>query len=86
MTICSIPLTRQPAPDGLTYEVSLRGLKGGHSGMEINLGRANANQQLARFLWEADRRTPLELAEIDGGGLAIGIQRCAPCRIRCRGK
>lgn len=77
VTICSIPLTRQPAPDGLTYEVSLRGLKGGHSGMEINLGRANANQQLARFLWEADRRTPLELAEIDGGGLANAIPRDA---------
>ena len=77
VTICSIPLTRQPAPDGLTYEVSLRGLKGGHSGMEINLGRANANQQLARFLWEADRRPPLELAEIDGGGLANAIPRDA---------
>ena len=77
VTICSIPLTRQPAPDGLAYEVSLRGLKGGHSGMEINLGRANANQQLARFLWEADRRTPLELAEIDGGGLANAIPRDA---------
>ncbi len=52
-------------------------LKGGHSGMEIGLGRANANQQLARFLWEANRIAPLELGEIDGGGLANAIPRDA---------
>lgn len=72
-----IPITRQPAPDGVFYEVSLSGLKGGHSGMEINLGRANANVQLARFLWEADRITPLELSYIEGGGLANAIPRDA---------
>lgn len=77
VTICSIPTTKQPAPDGVFYEVNISGLKGGHSGMEINLGRANANQQLARFLWEANRRTPLELSYIDGGGLANAIPRDA---------
>lgn len=54
---------------------AIRDRKGSHSGMEINLGRANANQQLARFLWEANRRTPLELSYIDGGGLANAIPR-----------
>lgn len=77
VTVCSLPFSRQPAPDGVFYEISLSGLKGGHSGMEINLGRANANQQLARFLWEADRIAPLELAYIDGGGLANAIPRDA---------
>lgn len=77
VTNISIPLTMQPAPDGVFFEVVLTGLKGGHSGMEINLGRANANQQLARFLWEADRRTPLELSFIEGGGLANAIPRDA---------
>lgn len=77
VTICSLPLTWQDAGDGVTFEVSLSGLKGGHSGMEINLGRANANSQLARFLWEADRRTPLELAYLEGGGLANAIPRDA---------
>lgn len=75
VTICSVPYKKQPAPDGIFYEVRVSGLKGGHSGMEINLGRANANQQLARFLWEANRRTPLELSCIDGGGLANAIPR-----------
>ncbi len=77
VTICSVPYTKQPAPDGVFYEVCVSGLKGGHSGMEINLGRANANQQLARFLWEADCRTSLELSYIDGGGLANAIPRDA---------
>lgn len=77
VTEISIPLTMQDAPDGVFFEVSIGGLKGGHSGMEINLGRANANQQLARFLWEADRRTPLELAYLEGGGLANAIPRDA---------
>lgn len=77
VTECKLPLRFQPAPDGLFYEVSLSGLKGGHSGMEINLGRANANRQLARFLWEADRRHPLELSYIEGGGLANAIPRDA---------
>lgn len=77
VTVCSLPITKQKAPDGVFYEVRLGGLKGGHSGMEINLGRANANQQLARFLWEADRISPLELSYIDGGGLANAIPRDA---------
>lgn len=77
VTICSLPVSMQPAPEGVFYEVSLGGLKGGHSGMEINLGRANANQQMARFLWEADRRAALQLSCIDGGGLANAIPRDA---------
>lgn len=77
VTECKLQLRRQPSPDGIWFEVSLSGLKGGHSGMEINLGRANANVQLARFLWEADRRTPLELSYISGGGLANAIPRDA---------
>lgn len=86
VTVCSLPVTMQPAPDGVFYEVSLGGLKGGHSGMEINLGRANANQQMARFLWEADRRTPLQLSYIDGGGLANAIPRDAKAVVCINGE
>lgn len=76
VTECRLPYRRVPMPTDLVcYKVSLGGLKGGHSGMEIGLGRANANQQLARTLWEADRVTPLELCEIDGGNLANAIPR-----------
>ncbi len=78
VTISSIPYYKKEAPaELLYYKVSLSNLKGGHSGMEIALGRANANQQLCRFLYEANARTPLVLAEIDGGNLANAIPRDA---------
>lgn len=78
VTVCSLPFTRTPMPEGREcFRVEVGDLKGGHSGMEINLGRANANQMLCRFLWEADRIAPLELVEIDGGGLANAIPRDA---------
>lgn len=78
VTTCYLPFRSKPTPsDRVFFKVNLTGLKGGHSGMEINLGRANANAQLARFLWEANRITPLELCAIDGGGLANAIPRDA---------
>lgn len=78
VALCSVPFTRTPMPAGhVCYRVDLNHFKGGHSGMEINLGRANANRQLARFLWETDKRFGLELVEFDGGGLANAIPRDA---------
>lgn len=78
VTEAKLPYSKVPAPDGLIYyKVSLGGLKGGHSGMEINLGRANANQQLARFLFNLTQEMAIQLAEIDGGGLANAIPRDA---------
>lgn len=76
VTICRLPYSTVAAPGGRTYyKVHLNHFKGGHSGMEINLGRGNANQQLCRFLWENWNKYDLELAGIDGGGLANAIPR-----------
>lgn len=76
VTLCKLPYATVAAPEGLVYyKVHLNHFKGGHSGMEINLGRGNANQQLARFIWECWEKYGLELAEIDGGGLANAIPR-----------
>lgn len=76
VTVCTFPYTTEPAPaDREWFRIHLNHLKGGHSGMEINLGRGNANQQLARFLWEASRTRCLKLAAIDGGNLANAIPR-----------
>ena len=61
--------------DKVWKKVHLRNFNGGHSGMEINLGRGNANQQLCRFLWENWKKYDLTLATIDGGGLANAIPR-----------
>lgn len=76
VTVASLPYCMTEAPGGqIFHRVSFRNLKGGHSGMEIGLGRANANQQLCRFLWEAGERYGISLAEIDGGNLANAIPR-----------
>ena len=57
------------------YRIFVRGLKGGHSGIEIHLGRANANKLMNRLLWGAARQFDLRVAEIDGGGLRNAIPR-----------
>ncbi len=76
VTVASLPYNMEDAPeDHVFYRVAFRNLKGGHSGMEIGLGRANANQQLCRFLWESDCKFGISLAEIDGGNLANAIPR-----------
>jgi dipeptidase D len=58
-----------------TYQLVVKGLKGGHSGMEIHLGRGNANKIMNRLLWMAARKFGLRVHEIDGGGLRNAIPR-----------
>lgn len=76
VTIADVPYSKAGTPSGMKwYEVHLNHFKGGHSGMEIGLGRGNANQQLCRFLWESGQRFGIEMADIDGGNLANAIPR-----------
>lgn len=76
VTVCTFPYGTEPAPAGhIFFALHLNHFKGGHSGMEIGLGRGNANQQMARFIWEANERFDLVLSTIDGGGLANAIPR-----------
>lgn len=56
-------------------KIVVKGLKGGHSGSDIHLGRGNANQLLARFLVQACNKYPLYLCEIQGGNLRNAIAR-----------
>lgn len=76
-TVATYPIEETAAPDGYKwFEVKISGLKGGHSGMEIHLGRGNANQILSRFLWEADMKIgELLLNDFQGGGLPNAIPR-----------
>ena len=53
----------------------LSGLKGGHSGLDIHLGRANANKLMFRFLKEVVRDYGARLAFIEGGTLRNAIPR-----------
>ena len=56
-------------------KVSVKGLKGGHSGGDIHLGRGNANKILNRFLSQCFEKYDLYLCEIDGGNLRNAIAR-----------
>ncbi|MDT3368668.1 MAG: aminoacyl-histidine dipeptidase [Bacteroidota bacterium] len=63
-------------PEGdVAVKLSLTGLKGGHSGVDIHLGRANANKLMFRFLKEAVRDYGARLSSIDGGSLRNAIPR-----------
>lgn len=72
----SFTYTEVPVPDGdVALKVTLMGLKGGHSGVDIHLQRANANKLLFRFLKEAVADYEARLAGIDGGSLRNAIPR-----------
>ncbi|MBR6899423.1 MAG: aminoacyl-histidine dipeptidase [Bacteroidales bacterium] len=73
----NIPFATEKAPKGMVaYKLTLGGLKGGHSGMEINSGRANVNKLLFRHLrWVAE--CGLRLISIEGGNMRNAIPRDA---------
>ena len=63
-------------PEGdVAYKLSLTGLKGGHSGVDINLQRANANKLMFRFLKTAVAELEARLCCIEGGNLRNAIPR-----------
>ncbi|WP_018463008.1 aminoacyl-histidine dipeptidase [Segatella paludivivens] len=54
-------------------KVTLKGLKGGHSGLEIHEGRANANKLMVRFVREAIEECDARLASWNGGNMRNAI-------------
>ncbi len=63
-------------PDGMSpFRIGVRGLTGGHSGMDIHKGRGNANKLMNRLLYQADQKMGLRIASIDGGSLRNAIPR-----------
>jgi dipeptidase D len=73
---CSLPVRNTSVPAGAAaFRLKVSGLKGGHSGMDIVLGRGNAIKTLARMLWNAGREHKLNLARFDGGGVHNAIPR-----------
>ena len=63
--------------DFLYFRIKIEGLKGGHSGGDIHLGRANANKLLARFLFDLQKNHEVVVSEIDGGNLRNAIPRAS---------
>nr|WP_202628894.1 cytosol nonspecific dipeptidase [Cronobacter malonaticus] len=74
--ISTLPLSREAIPAGFeTFKLTLKGLKGGHSGGDIHLGLGNANKLLARFLCGHAQALDLRLVDFNGGTLRNAIPR-----------
>ncbi|YCI80878.1 cytosol nonspecific dipeptidase [Enterobacteriaceae bacterium] len=74
--ISTLALTREVVPAGFqTFKLTLKGLKGGHSGGDIHLGLGNANKLLARFLAGHAAALDLRLVDFNGGTLRNAIPR-----------
>ncbi len=66
----------QEAPEGKRgLRLSIKGLTGGHSGVDIHKGRANANKLINRLLLELSNDLKIQVASIDGGSLRNAIPR-----------
>ncbi|UFH35336.1 aminoacyl-histidine dipeptidase [Flavobacterium acetivorans] len=66
----------EEVPEGsVGHIISVKGLKGGHSGMDIHKGLGNANKIMNRLLFDAFENFGLQVAEINGGSLRNAIPR-----------
>ena len=75
-TSAKFTFTREQAPEGYFFlKASIKGLKGGHSGDDINKKRANAIKILNRFLYKEQEKMDLRLASFNSGKLHNAIPR-----------
>lgn len=66
----------EDTPEGsLAYKITVKGLKGGHSGMDIHKGLGNANKIMNRLLYNGYEDFGLQISEIQGGSLRNAIPR-----------
>ncbi len=75
-TVATFDCPREAAPaDYAYYRFDVADLVGGHSGDDINKGRANSNKIVARLLYEAQQKFGARVSYIDGGNLRNAIPR-----------
>ncbi len=75
-TIGELAYKKEKVPEGMVaYKISVKGLKGGHSGLDIHLGRGNANKIMNVLLMKASEKYGLLVADIQGGSLRNAIPR-----------
>lgn len=63
------------APNSIGYTITVKGLNGGHSGMDIDKGLGNANKIMNRILFNAYEDFGLQISTIHGGSLRNAIPR-----------
>lgn len=73
----NLPIEREAKQaDAVTYTLQIKGLKGGHSGSDIHLQRANSNKLMGRLLQElCDKDVAYAISEINGGRMDNAICR-----------
>jgi dipeptidase D len=64
-----------PTDECIAFQITLKGLRGGHSGLEINQGRGNANKLMARILNEVVSKYEARLSSWQGGNMRNAIPR-----------
>ena len=75
-TSAKFTFSREQAPEGYFFlKASIKGLKGGHSGDDINKKRANAIKILDRFMYKEQEKMDVRLASFDSGKLHNAIPR-----------
>ncbi len=82
-THVTLPIETEATPAGYkAFKVKAGGMKGGHSGIDIGLGKANAIRILARALFEIRKETiDLRIADIKGGSAHNAIPRDAEANV-----
>jgi dipeptidase D len=81
-TIATFDYKKETVPDkSKTFEISVSGLLGGHSGDDIHKNRGNANKILNRFLWNSTNKYDIRIADFNGGNLRNAIAREAKALI-----
>ena len=72
----------EEVPEGsVGYSITVKGLNGGHSGMDIHKGLGNANKIMNRLLFDAFENFGLQIAEINGGSLRNAIPRESAAKV-----
>ncbi|MBN3034348.1 MAG: aminoacyl-histidine dipeptidase [Bacteroidales bacterium] len=67
---------QEPVPsDHVALRIKVVGLKGGHSGLDIGIGRGNSNKVLFRYLRHAAGKHGVRMSSVDGGNLRNAIPR-----------
>ncbi|MDR6300427.1 aminoacyl-histidine dipeptidase [Mesonia maritima] len=64
-----------PKENSKAYKIAVKGLNGGHSGMDIIKGLGNANKLMNRILYGLQEQIDIQIANIHGGGLRNAIPR-----------
>ena len=81
-TTAKLAYKNESVPENsIAFKININGLKGGHSGDEINKGLGNANKILNRLLWNANNKFDLRINVFSGGNLRNAIAREAYANI-----